>query len=313
MPIVQIRRLVAPMRATVTMSLLDLSFLRKVLNDARLQACVVTRGIWHNVRLGMKGRNFLWSAVLLSLPSIFVTSLAQAEPTTVTVRVLSEGAKFIGTSMGGMRVTLKDAETGEVLARGLTAGGTGDTKRIMEGKLNDAISDSSSAHYTVTLDLDRPRLVEAEVFGPLAQAQSALRAVSTMWVVPGKHVAAADGWVLNLRGLVVDVLGPPAHIKLPQTTQQVKVEANVVMMCGCPINPDGPWRVDDFEVTATVLRNGKPHGSAPMAYAGATSQFTGTLSVTEPGVYEVIVAAYQKSTANTGVDRTTFIIEEAKT
>jgi len=54
-----------------------------------------------------------------------------AEPTAVDVRVISKGAKFVGTSMGGCEVVIRDAETGEILARGKTAGSTGDTDRIM--------------------------------------------------------------------------------------------------------------------------------------------------------------------------------------
>jgi hypothetical protein len=41
-----------------------------------------------------------------------------AEPTVITIRVISKDAKFIGTSMGGMRITLRDAHTGAVLATG---------------------------------------------------------------------------------------------------------------------------------------------------------------------------------------------------
>ena len=59
------------------------------------------------------------------------SAAAHAEPTDIVVRVLSKDAKFIGTSMGGMRVTLRDAHTGEILATGLTQGGTGDTKRLI--------------------------------------------------------------------------------------------------------------------------------------------------------------------------------------
>ena len=48
------------------------------------------------------------------------SAAAHAEATDIVVRVLSKDAKFIGTSMGGMRVTLRDAHTGEILATGLT-------------------------------------------------------------------------------------------------------------------------------------------------------------------------------------------------
>ncbi len=42
-----------------------------------------------------------------------------AEPTHITVHVLAKGAKFIGTSMGGVEITIRDADTGELLAKGV--------------------------------------------------------------------------------------------------------------------------------------------------------------------------------------------------
>lgn len=58
-------------------------------------------------------------------------SPALAEPTQVVVRAVSKDAKFIGDSMGGVDVTLTDAKSGKVLARGKVAGATGDTKKIV--------------------------------------------------------------------------------------------------------------------------------------------------------------------------------------
>ena len=63
-----------------------------------------------------------------------MSSPALAEPTEVVVRVISQDAKFVGDQMGGARVVLRDAETGEVLADGITTGGTGNTKQIVPGQ-----------------------------------------------------------------------------------------------------------------------------------------------------------------------------------
>jgi len=72
------------------------------------------------------------------LPVLLALSLGaaavRAEPTHVEVHVLSRGAKLVGTSMGGVRVVVRDADTGEVLARGATEGTTGDTRRIMRAE-----------------------------------------------------------------------------------------------------------------------------------------------------------------------------------
>jgi hypothetical protein len=43
--------------------------------------------------------------------------MASAEQTEIIVRVLAKDSKFVGTSMGGMRIILR-AHTGEILATG---------------------------------------------------------------------------------------------------------------------------------------------------------------------------------------------------
>lgn len=241
-------------------------------------------------------------------------TVAQAEPTEITVRVISKDAKFIGSSMGGMRVTLRDAQTGEILASGVTHGGTGDTKRTMHeaGGRRAGLADDSAAKFVARLDLDEPRLIEAEAYGPLAQPQAAHRVAASQWVVPGRSLSGGDGWVLELPGFVVDVLAPPAHAKLPAGTARVDLHANVMMMCGCPIEPNGLWDAGKYEVTAVVRRDGAALGRFPLAYAGATSQFAASLPIDRPGLYDVLVYAHDPANGNTGLDRTTFMVDEKK-
>lgn len=250
----------------------------------------------------------LLSAVLCALAA----APASAEPTDITVRLLSKDAKFIGSSMGGMRIVLRDGQTGEVLASGVTAGGTGNTKMLMheDAGRRAQLSDGSSAKFDATLDLAEPRLIEVEAYGPLGQPQAAHRATSSQWVVPGAHITGGDGWVLELPGFVVDVLDPPAHVKLSAGTKKVDLRANVVMMCGCPIEPKGLWDADKLQVKALVKRDGKPVATVDLPFAGKTSQFATALPVEAPGTYDVTVYAYDKSNGNTGLDRTTFIVQK---
>ena len=247
--------------------------------------------------------------IAFSLAGLLAPTVASAEQTEIIVRVLAKDSKFVGTSMGGMRIILRDAHTSEILATGLTQGGTGNTKLIMhEDKGRRAqLADDSAAKFIATLDLHEPRLIEAEAYGPLGQPQAAVRVVSTQWVVPGRGISGGDGWVLDLPGLVVDVLAPPAHIRLPEETTEVDLRANVIMMCGCPIEPRGLWDADKLEVKAIMNRNGKRIGQWDLAYAGETSQFATKVPVDAPGDYEIVVYAYDPSNGNTGVDRTTFI------
>jgi len=249
---------------------------------------------------------------VLALVALGAATPAAAEPTDITVRVISRDAKFIGTSMGGILVTLRDADTGALLAEGLTRGGTGDTDRIMTTpRERDAvIATEGAAKFSTTLDLDGPRLIEVTATGPMAQRQSANRVSATQWVVPGRDLAGGNGWMLEMPGLVVDVLAPPAHLKLSGTPQRVGLTANVTMMCGCPIEPDGVWDTDRFDVAARLLRNGEMTGETALSYAGATSQFAGTVEVAAPGAYEAIVYAHDPATGNTGLDRVTFVVSE---
>lgn len=167
------------------------------------------------------------SALLLALA---VAVPAFAEETAVTVRVLSRDAKLIGSSMGGARVTLRDAETGELLAEGVTAGSTGDTARLMATprERGATLATPGAAAYDTTIDLDRPTLVEITAFGPLAQRQSAVSASTTRWVLPGKDLTGGDGVVLELAGFALDVLAPPAHSAV--AGQEVEVLFNLVML-----------------------------------------------------------------------------------
>ena len=86
---------------------------------------------------------------LIILAGVLSFSLTDAALTRIVVRAKSKDAKFIGTSMGGAHVVIKDSETGEVLAEGLTSGGTGNSKKIMiEPKTRfGRITDASTAKF----------------------------------------------------------------------------------------------------------------------------------------------------------------------
>ena len=235
-----------------------------------------------------------------------------AEPTAIDVRVISKGAKFVATSMGGAEVVIRDADTGEILSHGKISGSTGDTTRIMTARIphHDPVSTEDAAVFHAVVDIAEPRRIEVNARGPLGQPQATNTASITQWVVPGKPVTGGDGLLLELPGFVVDVLAPPAHLKLSGASQSVSLRANVCMMCGCPVTPGGLWDADTFEVAALVYHNGKKLGQTPLEYAGQASQFRAVLEISEAGAYEVVVFAYDPANGNTGVDKTTFIVAE---
>ncbi len=173
-----------------------------------------------------------WKGVLIAfLGMVFLWGNAQATPTDITVRIKTKDAKFLGSSMGGALITIKDVDTGELLAKGVTSGGTGNTKLIMKTPVSrgTAISDEKSAKFTATIDIDEPTFIQVTAFGPLCQRQAATSVSATQWVVPGKHITGGDAWMMELPGLVVDVLSPPTHIKY-KGTKDVLISANLSMM-----------------------------------------------------------------------------------
>lgn len=249
--------------------------------------------------------------LLAALALCLMSSIALAEPTEITVRVVSKGAKFIGTSMGGVRIRIIDSESGEVLAQGITAGSTGDTTRIMltAHTRNGTLSTDEAAKFEAILDIETPKLVRVEALGPIAQPQSSGSVTATQWIVPGKHITGGDGWTVEMPGLVVDALSPPAHSR-HSLGADIELNVNVTMMCGCPLTPDGLWDANAFDVEAIILRNGAKVDRVTLEYAGQASQFSATYRPDEPGAYQAIIAAHQPANGNTGLDRTTFLISE---
>ncbi len=237
---------------------------------------------------------------------------ATAVPTQITVRVKSKDAKFIGTTMGGVLITIRNVRTNELLAKGYTAGGTGNTAKIMTAPITRGtpISDESAAKFTATIDIDEPTQIEITAYGPLAGVQSANKVSATQWVVPGKNITEGDAWLMEMPGFAVNVQAPTMHTMLRGAPQAVMIKANVMMMCGCPITPGGLWDANKIEVSALLRKNGKSAGTLPLQYAGTANQFLGIWNVQEPGVYEATVYAYDAANGNTGLDSVTFIISQ---
>ncbi len=231
---------------------------------------------------------------------------AWAVPTRVVVGIKARDAKFIGTSMGGVLVTIEDACTGEVLARGVARGSTGDTKLLMKTPKEryTRLMVGNTARYEAVLDLNEPRKVRIVARGPLAQTQAMQEVSVTTWLVPGKNI---EELVLEMPGLVVRALGPAPH-SMVKGPARVEVRASVTPMCGCPVDPRFFWKPENYEVAVIVKRNGRPFGTYPLTFTGKTSLFSTTLELAEKGAYELTIYAYDKLTGNTGVDKTTVIV-----
>lgn len=242
---------------------------------------------------------------------IFFISAVYAETTEVSVRVLSKGAKFIGTSLNGAEVTIKDHFTGEVLAQGVTEGGTGSTKIIMQQAhtRNAPLSDENSAVFTAKLVLEEPRKLEFIAKGPMNNLNIANTASVTQWVVPGKHLNGGDGVVLEIPGFALTWLHHPDGKKYNSVhTTVVPLKIEVTMMCGCPITPGGLWDANNYEFAVIIKHDGKKINTQTLEYAGKASEFQTNIMVEKPGHYEITVYAYDPNNGNTGVLSSSFSV-----
>lgn len=243
----------------------------------------------------------LFSLMLtLSLPLA-----AQAEDTEVMVRVKANDSKYMGTSVGGLRVTVADAETGELLDEGWINGSTGDTDVLMKNPLKrgERQSDDDTAGYLANLDLDAPRLLRFTVMGPYGFRQAMQESSTTSWVVPGKDILG-DGIILGMNGFIVDAW---AQV---EKGYQVQLMTKASLMCGCPITEEGLWPASDYEVKAVIMRDEKEITETTMQFTGTTGLFRGELVLDEPGHYKAIVYLFDADTGNVGVDRTMFEITD---
>jgi hypothetical protein len=229
---------------------------------------------------------------------------AQAEPTEIVVRVLSKDAKFIGTETGGVQVTLRDADTDEVLSQGMTAGTTGNTAKIMSNgrARRDTLSDEGSAKYSAILDIQRPRRVTATITDPRLSKDAAIIVSSTQWILPGKSVGGGDGWVLEYPGFAITSLERlPEMIELRGGKANIPLKVKITMQCGCPITPGGMWDANKIQVSVMLEDSAKAFPAVPLRYAGQPSTFAGELAVAAPGRYTIDVYAYDPSNGNTGL------------
>jgi hypothetical protein len=242
-------------------------------------------------------------------------------PTQIDVRVIAKGGKYLGDDIGGALVTVQDVHTGELLAKGTTAGGSG-AQNLMSICVtrSEVLTVEGASVFKATLDLDEPRLIRVTAYGPLAAQQSANTASLTQWVCPGKNVtggAQGGGFLLELSGLVVQILNPPTHFLPATAPAEVEIRANVTMMCGCPTGKS-PWDASQFEVSATIKDGDTYLFDLPLTFDasapyGAPSQFAAQWTVPanttgQSQIYEITVSAFQQATGNTGADKATLII-----
>ncbi len=225
--------------------------------------------------------------------------MATTGSTSITIRVQAKGGKFLADDIGGSEVTIRDAQTGRWLGGGLALGTDSGNLSLLYSS-NASLSaivtppdppggtptvwwlspDTATSGLVADLDIDRPTLLEITAFGPLGGLQSAHRVTTAQWIVPGQSVDQGPGFVVEIPGLLVQVKEPATHLAILSTDlpYTVPLQANVAMMCGCPIDDGQPWIPSDFAVTAAIGPVGHPPADTVLlTFPGTTaSLFTGS-------------------------------------
>lgn len=230
-----------------------------------------------------------------------------SQETSVMIRAKAKNAKFIGSSIGGAKIIVRNSVTGEILDQGVTEGSTGNTDKIMkeDWKRGEDLSEDDTAGFLAHLDITEPQFITVEAFAPYNKKQATVHATTQLWVFPGKDIAG-DGVVLEIPGFVVDILSPQTHEAL-SADKNIVIKANVVMMCGCPVTEGGLWDAGKYEIKAII--SGKDFETKEVALEATdkASTFSAETNL-EPGLYEVSVYAFDPETGNSGLDKTNIIV-----
>lgn len=250
--------------------------------------------------------------VLLVFLVLFATKTFATE-TKIIVRVKAKDAKFVGSSLGGAYVIIRNSLNQKILAEGKTEGSTGNTDLIMRTPRmrGSSIVDNQTAKFLGTIDIDEPTFVSIEVLSPMNNKQASTKITTQLWIIPGKHILG-DGIIVEVPGFIIDILKPRTHHYIALNTimnKPFKIQANIVMMCGCTINKDGLWDSEKMEVKGILKRNGKFFKEVPLNWV-STNLFNGDTSIQSPGNYELVVYAYNSKTGNTGVDKVNYVVYE---
>jgi hypothetical protein len=230
-----------------------------------------------------------------------------ATPTTVIVRAVSNDAKLLQDPVGGARIVIRHAETGDVLAEGVQRGDSGSTTKIMREPhaRGAAIYDArGAAKFTTEISLTEPTPVVVTAEGPLDYPDALQRASASLMLIPGEDMSG-DGLILTLHGFIVEMVTPSASADL--SGEAVTVRSRVRLLCGCPTEPGGLWDASRYDIRAQLLgADGEVLSEAPMQFTGTVNEFEADVSLPDAEVQTVRVLVSDAERVNFGVGETTF-------
>lgn len=255
---------------------------------------------WRDDNRRPKLRYFLTAIIPIATLGGLAGSL-EAQATKVLVRVTAKDAKIIGSGVGGAFVTIRNAETGAILAEGIQEGSTGSTSNIMVPRERAAtvFDTDGAAGFLAELDLLEPTQVVIEAKGPLGAEHASQLGAKSMLLVPGRDIVG-EGVIIELNGFTVEI-EDPADEATVTAGEPLEVASKVTMLCGCPTEPGGMWDSNDYEIFARAVRDKEIVGEWPMQFSGTTSIYRGTITLEAPGEFELQVFAIDTAKGNAGM------------
>jgi hypothetical protein len=258
----------------------------------------------------------LRSLPLLLLPALLDACAAMARAggeaagpprTRLVVHVVAHDAKLIGSAVGGVRITVRDASSGEVLAQGIHEGSTGDTRRIVQeprARGATVYETDGAARWETSLVLVKPTRIEVVAEGPLGYPDQMARATKTLLMLPRQDVSG-DGLVLELHGYVLDLVVPDSMAAVPSALA-IPVRVQARLLCSCPTQPGGLW--EPPTIIARAWKGEEVAGEATLFYSGQPSVYEGSLPALPPGEYALEVTAANARAVTFGVVRRRLVV-----
>ncbi len=258
-------------------------------------------------------RALILSLFFLILTAGFVTQARAAEETNFVVTVKARNGMFIGTAGGGAQIIIRDRRTGDIMASGTTYGAMGDPALLMADsvKRDAVLASEGTARYEFSIEFWEPTPVTVSATGPLGQPQNAVTVSEDMILIPGKDYTAGNGIMLELPGFAVDLVSPVPNQKFKMNPKvPVTIEANVMTLDGSLVEKDKPWPPERYQVEVHVYKDNLYITTMELPYSEEPGIYSANLEIPMPGIYRLLVTAFDPVTKEAGMDITTVIYEE---
>ena len=218
--------------------------------------------------------------------------------TTISVRALAFGGKFVGQHVGFARIDIYGPDDAEKpLASGLTdqglvanTDGSGVTPLIMDQPYpwGYPVRADEATEFTAEIALTEPTVL---TFVATSVADPRISVSCKRLVLPKVTLTGSMAVVIVIPGLLTALTEPAASASIVAGTLTT-ITAQVRMMCGCMID-NLFWPAANFSVQAIISKAGKDEEgkSLTLSYGGQPSLFSAPYTFPAPGDYSIRIVA----------------------